>query len=174
MMRTSVIRELGGYDPEFNGLEDYELWCRVLENHKITTLPDVLLRYRIHGSQVTQNPSARYVELLRTLKTRQLRQLGLEPNEEFFSYCQGSKLDCAEKVKALDAFFALVEKANAEKKIYDGEKLNTSFRSVILGAAAALPKRKQKELANKCHYINKRDLLVRQLKQSAKKMLGRS
>ena len=40
----------------------------VLEKHQITTLPDILLKYRIHGRQVTQNPSARYLELLRTLK----------------------------------------------------------------------------------------------------------
>lgn len=174
MMRTEAIRELGGYDPEFNGLEDYELWCRVLEKHSITTMPDVLLRYRIHGSQVTQNPSARYLEFLRKLKTRQIRQLGIEPNEEFFAYCQGGKLESPEKIQELDKFFALVDASNAEKKIYDGEKLNASFRSVILGAAAVLPKAKQKELANKCQYISKRDLFVRQLKQSVKKMLGRS
>lgn len=174
MMRTEVIRELGGYDPQFNGLEDYELWCRVLEKHQITTLPDVLLRYRIHGSQVTQNPSARYLELLRALKTRQLRQLGLEPNDGFFSYCQGSKLDCAEKVKALDAFFVLVEKANAEKKIYDGGKLRASFRSVIGTSAAKLSKKEQKELAGGCHYINKRELFLLQLKQFIKKILGRN
>jgi glycosyltransferase involved in cell wall biosynthesis len=174
MMRADMIRELGGYDESFNGLEDYELWCRVLENHKITTLPDILLRYRIHGSQVTQNPSARYLELLRTLKTRQLRQLGLEPNEEFFSYCQGGKLDRAEKVKALDAFFVLLEEANAEKKIYDGEKLWASFRSVIGTSAVKLPKREQKKLAGSCHYINKRELFLLQLRQFIKKILGRN
>lgn len=174
MMRTDVIRALGGYDVEFNGLEDYELWCRVLENHQITTLPDVLLRYRIHGSQVTQNPSERYLELLRTLKTRQLRRLGLEPNEEFFSYCQGSKLDCTENVKALDTFFVLLEKANAEKEIYDDEKLRASFQSVITAAAARTSKKEQKELAASCRYINKRDLFVRQLKQSIKNVLGRN
>ena len=176
MMRTEAIRELGGYDPEFNGLEDYELWCRVLEKYQITTLPEILLRYRIHGSQVTQNPSARYLELLRALKIRQVRQLGVEVEvpEAFSRSCQGEKLSTAEEIASLDAFFALLDAANAKKHFYDEEKLRVSFRSVIMGAAVAIPKTKQKELANKCHYINKRDLLVRQLKQSVKKMLGRN
>lgn len=173
MMRTSVIRELGGYDPEFNGLEDYELWCRVLENHKITTLPDILLRYRIHNSQITQNPSKRYLTLLRALKTRQIQWLGLEPAEEFLCYCEGGKMDTREKLKELDNFFALVTAANDEKCIYDSEKLQASFRSVIMGAAAKMAKKEQKELAKKCHYIRKFDLFVRQLKQSIKNILGR-
>jgi glycosyltransferase involved in cell wall biosynthesis len=174
MMRAEVIRELGGYDVEFNGLEDYELWCRVLENHKITTLPDILLRYRIHGSQVTQNPSQRYLALLRALKTRQIQQLGLEPAEEFLRYCECGKLDDPEKLRALDEFFSQVDVANSEKHIYDAEKLRASFRSVIMASATKLQKTKQKELAANCHYINKHDLFVRQLKQSIKNILGRN
>ena len=174
MMRAEVIRELGGYDVEFNGLEDYELWCRVLENHKITTLPDILLRYRIHGSQVTQNPSQRYLALLRALKTRQIQQLGLEPAEEFLRYCECGKLDDPEKLRALDEFFSQVDVANSEKHIYDAEKLRASFRSVIMTSTTKLQKTKQKELAANCHYINKHDLFVRQLKQSIKNILGRN
>lgn len=174
MMRTEVIRELGGYDEAFNGLEDYELWCRVLEKHKITTLPDILLRYRIHGSQVTQNPSARYLELLRALKTRQLRQLGLEPTEEFLHYCEGRRMDNSEKIKALGNFFALIAVANDKEHIYDSEKLRASFHSVIMSSAAKLSKTEQKELAANCHYINKHDLFARQLKQTIKNILGRN
>lgn len=175
MMRTDVIRDLGGYDKEFNGLEDYDLWCRVLEKHNITTLPDILLRYRIHGSQVTQNPSARHLEQMRMLKTRQIQQIGLDSThaEEFFRYCVGEKLDSAEEIKKLDYFFALIDAANTEKPTYDVEKLRASFRSVIISAVTKLPKANQKELASKCWFISKRDLFVRQLKQAIKNILGR-
>lgn len=175
MMRTDVIRSLGGYDLAFNGLEDYELWCRVLENHKITTLPDILLRYRIHGSQVTQNPSPRHREQMRALKTRQIRQLGLEPNQAvaFFLFCEEGKPDTAEAIKALDAFFVLADKANAEKHLFDAEKLRASFRSVILSSAVALPSHARKELAATCHFLSKRDFLVFSLKKKIKYLLGR-
>lgn len=170
MMRTDVIRDLGGYDEEFNGLEDYDLWRRVLEKHNITTLPDILLRYRIHGSQVTQNPSARHLEQMRMLKTRQIQQLGLvsEQAEAFFRFCEEGRPDSAEKIKALDDFFALMDEANTEKQIYDDKKLRATFKAVILAAVARRPKSEQKELATKCHYINQRDLFVWQLKQSIK------
>lgn len=176
MMRADEIRDLGGYDPEFNGLEDYELWCRVLEKHQITTLPDILLKYRIHGSQVTQNPSPRYLELLRKLKTRQVRQLGIEAEipEAFFCYCQGGQLCAPEEIQALDGFFALLDKINGQTHFYDGEKLRRSFRGIVMGAVTKQPRAEQKKLAESCHYINKRDLLVRKLKQSVKNILGRT
>ena len=176
MIRTDAIRDLGGYDPEFNGLEDYELWCRVTEKHQITTLPDILLRYRIHGSQVTQNPSARYLELLRKLKTRQIRQLGVEAEipEAFFCYCRGEKLNTAEEIKALDAFFAVLAAANTEKQFYHDGKLRASFRAVITAAAEERSQKEQKELAANCCYVNKHDLLMRKLKRTVKNILGRN
>lgn len=174
MMRTAVIRELGGYDPAFNGLEDYELWCRVLEKHQITTLPDILLRYRVHNSQVTQNQSLRYRELYRALKTRQVRQLGINPTEAFFRYCEGEKIASAETIKALDDFFVLIDKANVERCIYDAGRLRAVFQSVITTSVARVSKRERKELAAQCRFINKRDLLVRNLKHTIKNILGRN
>ena len=51
--RTSVLA-VGGYDPQFDGCEDMELWYRMLANGaSIANLGDVLLMYRIHASQVT-------------------------------------------------------------------------------------------------------------------------
>lgn len=176
MMRRDVIQALGGYDPEFNGLEDYELWCRVLEQHDITTLPDILLRYRIHGGQVTRNPDRRHRERMRQLKLRQVEQLGLAAGETeaFFRFCEGGKPDTAQGVLALDAFFALAERGNDEKKIYDGGKLRAAFRGVILASAAELPRAERKKLPEKCRYFRKNELFVRICKQKIKKMLGRN
>jgi glycosyltransferase involved in cell wall biosynthesis len=53
MMRTSVIRDLGGYRPIFRSAQDDDLWLRVVERYDIANLPDVVLRYRVHNSQVT-------------------------------------------------------------------------------------------------------------------------
>ena len=175
MMRSDVIRNLDGYDPTYNGLEDYELWCRVLEHHKITTLPDILLRYRIHGSQVTQNPSSRHRNLMRQLKIRQIQQLSIEPDlaEAFFLFCEERKPDTAEKIKALDEFFVLADKANAEKRLYDPERLHASFQSVILSSATKLPSRTQRELTATCRFLSQRDLFTLGLKQKIKKLMGR-
>ena len=170
MMRSDVIWNLNGYDPTYNGLEDYELWCRVLEHHKITTLPDILLRYRIHGNQVTQNPSSRYRDLMRQLKIRQIQQLSIEPDlaGAFFLFCEEGKPDTAEKIKALDEFFVLADNANAEKQLYNSKKLRISFRSVILSSVSTLPQSEQWKVISKCKFARRYDLLYLHAKQLLK------
>jgi hypothetical protein len=175
MMRRSVICQLGGYDPAFNGLEDYELWCRVLEKHEITALADVLLRYRIHSSQVTKNPSPQHLEKMRALKLRQVERLGIGAEEAtpFFRLNEEGRPRTVEHIRELDQFFALVDKSNQKLGIYDGKKLQETFCSVILAAANALPRSSRMELAEKCAFLRKKDLLWQNVKQKAKKFLGR-
>lgn len=176
MLRTDMIRELGGYDPNFNGMEDYELWVRVLERYGITTQPEILLRYRIHGGQVTQNPSARYREQMRQLKCRQLEGLGIpqEAAEPFFRFCEEGRPTTAEQICALDGFFALAEKVNKERRQYDGQVLCSTFHAVILGAALKLPRNEQLELVGQCRFLRRHHLLLHLLKTKLKKLLGRN
>lgn len=54
MFRASVVRDqLGGFRTQFDPYaQDYELWCRVLERHRMTNLPDRLVRHRVHASSI--------------------------------------------------------------------------------------------------------------------------
>ena len=52
MMRTAIIRALGGYRAAYRHAEDYDLWLRVFEHHRLDNLPDLLLRYRQHDNKV--------------------------------------------------------------------------------------------------------------------------
>lgn len=54
MMRTDVIKGLGGYPDGYPLAEDYALWLRVIEKHKVINLPDRLTQYRVHDRQVSQ------------------------------------------------------------------------------------------------------------------------
>lgn len=54
MLKKKVINKIGGYDSNFDGLEDLELWCRVLYNgYKIENLEDILVMHRRHLRNVT-------------------------------------------------------------------------------------------------------------------------
>jgi glycosyltransferase involved in cell wall biosynthesis len=53
MMRRDVIREAGGYRPQFQYAEDYDLWLRVGERWAIANLPELVLRYRNHSQKVS-------------------------------------------------------------------------------------------------------------------------
>jgi glycosyltransferase involved in cell wall biosynthesis len=61
MFRKAVIwDELGGFDSEVVISQDWELWGRLLQSHRIASLPEVLLDVRQHAEQET----ARAKELL--------------------------------------------------------------------------------------------------------------
>jgi glycosyltransferase involved in cell wall biosynthesis len=54
MFRTSAVKKLGGYRPQAIHAEDYDLWLRIIQKHKVANLPDTLIRYRVHPGQVSQ------------------------------------------------------------------------------------------------------------------------
>jgi glycosyltransferase involved in cell wall biosynthesis len=51
IIRASALREVGGYDPRFNGAEDYHLWLKLLRVGEITNLREPLTSYRVHPGQ---------------------------------------------------------------------------------------------------------------------------
>lgn len=54
MMRRSIVRKYKfRYDPEYKHVEDYELWMRMIKVTKIHNIMEVLLRYRVSGSNVS-------------------------------------------------------------------------------------------------------------------------
>jgi glycosyltransferase involved in cell wall biosynthesis len=58
MMRSEAVRPLG-YRPIARHAEDYDLWLRLVERGPIANLPDVLLSYRTHATNVSR---LRFVE----------------------------------------------------------------------------------------------------------------
>ena len=48
MMRTNMLRKLGGYSSRFLHVEDYDLWMRASRITGIVNLPDLLLGWRTH------------------------------------------------------------------------------------------------------------------------------
>lgn len=54
MFKKDNIIKIGGYNPNFDGLEDLELWCRSLfYGFKIENLSDILLKHRRHNDNAT-------------------------------------------------------------------------------------------------------------------------
>jgi len=53
MLRPEAYKAVGGYRVEPFSAEDYDLWLRMSEKFQLANLQDVLLKYRIHGEQVS-------------------------------------------------------------------------------------------------------------------------
>lgn len=61
MVRRAVYERLGGYDPAYLHIEDYELWLRSMFVTQIANLDQIYVQYRVHPtsvSQVYQTPQA--------------------------------------------------------------------------------------------------------------------
>lgn len=55
MMRRKDAIDVGAYSARALHAEDFDLWLRMAGRGEIHTIPDVLLRYRIHSGQITAN-----------------------------------------------------------------------------------------------------------------------
>ena len=135
MMRSHLFCNKGYYyDNSFNKMEDYELWDRVSQRHALTSIPDVLLKYRMHPNQITQNLTDTYLLQMRALKTRQMKTLGIDASgsgfEAYLRYCVGNLLYTESEFAALDSFFNAVESANKSRHTYDPKKLHDNLVSV--------------------------------------------
>jgi hypothetical protein len=68
MIKRDVALSAGLYQNGFKHVEDYEFWTRIVYKYKTGNLNEVLLRYRIHGQQITNKH--RKAMLIRGLKVR--------------------------------------------------------------------------------------------------------
>jgi len=83
MLRRCVFEMSGVYDDKFAYDQDYELWARASSDHGIANIPKVLLKYRIHESQMgalyTKNNR---IESQQKTQLFLLRKLDLFPTKE--------------------------------------------------------------------------------------------
>lgn len=80
MMRRQVALAVGGYRAAYKHAEDYDLWLRILERADIDNLPDVLLRYRRHGGQVSARNVLRQAETAAIAREMALRRREGKPD----------------------------------------------------------------------------------------------
>ncbi len=99
MIRTNIA-QCYKYDSEYEGLEDYELWYRISLEYDITNIPDVLLKYRIHKEQVTQNYTECFFAKVYNFKKRILHNLDIVFNSDelkaYIEYSLGMEKDKTE------------------------------------------------------------------------------
>jgi glycosyltransferase involved in cell wall biosynthesis len=59
MMRTGLVRRLGGYRSAFRAAEDYDLWLRMAEVSGVADLAEDLVQYRRHAASQSQRDAVR-------------------------------------------------------------------------------------------------------------------
>ena len=75
--KKDAITDLGGYDKNFDRLEDYELWCRVLESSKVLIFDEIPhTKYRKHSMQFTRQRRGIVVDGIRSDLRSRVSKLG--------------------------------------------------------------------------------------------------
>ena len=93
--RTELVKCLGGYRPAFEPCEDMELFGRmILAGQPGLVVPEVLMRYRVHGSSISGS------KIEQQVRTRDMvRRI-------FYAQRSGKELDAAGYQRAVDRLSA--------------------------------------------------------------------
>ena len=60
VVRTSLFREVGGFDPRYDGAQDYDLIFRCVEKaNRVCHIPKILYHWRMHQESTAANPESK-------------------------------------------------------------------------------------------------------------------
>ncbi|MDQ3028087.1 MAG: glycosyltransferase, partial [Pseudomonadota bacterium] len=75
--RTSLLREIGGFDEKLTISQDYDLILRAAERAKaVVHIPDILYRWRIHGGSAGSGRKQQVMDTSRAVLQRHLERSG--------------------------------------------------------------------------------------------------
>ncbi len=177
MIRKDAFDNAGGYDHDFSGVEDHEMWCRILDKYQIVSLRETLLKYRVHEKQITQNPSPQLLEKVKVMKRRQVKRISAELTEDeflaYFDSCCGRGRVEYKYVSDLNNAFEKVIKANSVCKYYNEDILKCTMANIIMGWCSALDKNDRETVISNTSLFNKRTFKKIMLGRSIKNALRR-
>ena len=84
MYRKKIIQDVGNYNPEFIAAMDYDLWTRTIGHYQFSNIPEFLLKYRMHGENISQNSEKYHHEdyIIRKIAIEKLLEHPLSTEED--------------------------------------------------------------------------------------------
>ena len=67
LIRTTLLKEIGGLDEKLWGVDDFDLWFRVLQKETISAQPQLSLYYRYHSSNASNDISKMFDNILKVV-----------------------------------------------------------------------------------------------------------
>lgn len=83
MMRTDVVRDLGGYNNALVPVEDHDLFLRLAEVGRLANLPEILLKYRKHPMNSVKLLADRRVNALRQVMDAAWKRRGIADRSHY-------------------------------------------------------------------------------------------
>ena len=70
------------YATDFNCSEDYELWCRKIDELHFANIPEILLLYRVHESQISTGTRKKQDEVANEIRRKNLKKIDINLSTE--------------------------------------------------------------------------------------------
>ena len=154
MFEKDLAIKLGGFDPDYDRTEDYELWYKITRVKKIYIIPEYLSKYRKNKSGVTAKYSE---EQLKNAENVAITKTKI--SRELLHY-----------LKSVNKPDSLGKKLSLVSQLY---KVNKKIKKE--GLKVSLNKKRLNEIANKRLWdFIKRDFISFKLKIFLKKLLKKS
>lgn len=125
------------YDLEYAGAEDYNLWWKIAKVSRIATIPDLLVKYRIHSSQITKKKDEKYYKMMKKLMEERFSDIGFKSSDiekkVFMKYCLGEYETFSQKeVEELVDCLVHLLRCNKSNKYFSQKKLIKIFELAII------------------------------------------
>lgn len=146
-MQTDVAKEVGLYKLGMVPAEDYEFWLSIAEKFEMANLPECLLLYRWHGSNVSVIQKDNLTEAMTKACMIHLHSFGFA--EEFLNYhvkfLNGTWYTAtnANEINGFAEWKKALLKKNAELKLYNVASLKKVFSKYYSLALLSILKSKQ-------------------------------
>ena len=138
MIRKSILDNYNiRYNCNYSGAEDFEMWWRIVSVSKIASLKDILLCYRIHANQITQNYDDKYSDLMMKMLNLQLDTLNLKLTDEekgcflLYRLKEFKRFDSERSILFINIAFKILEN-NKKNKFFSQNALKLELASAII------------------------------------------
>lgn len=128
MIRKSMLPE-NHYDLAFPPTEDYELWSRIARSYSIHILPEILVDYRVHSTNISQTQNIKAKQTVMLNHHNQLSHLGIKADEpqldlhNKIGYGNATEVDLAFLSEA-ENWLKQLKIANQKTRVYQEKSLD--------------------------------------------------
>lgn len=137
MIRSSILKDYSlKYTEKYNGFEDFALWWDIAKYSDIEVLPEFLVKYRQHSSQVTKKHKAYYKGPYRDFFDQRISVFGLDRKKStedlLYRFCTSAFENFSEEeLNELVDYFGEIMAKNAELKIFDQKAFKENVTAVL-------------------------------------------
>jgi len=135
MLRNDLIKKNKIYYENYLHAEDYALWIKLTEFTKIDILPEILLNYRIHESNISEIHKNQQQIQTSYIRKNQIQLLGIDVNDDTFKiyehFIDSNTIDEPEQFAVLMKILQEIIHKNKELRVIKNELLFNYYNNKL-------------------------------------------